>query len=72
MVAIQELRGSRYENRLDNLVNELSERGYKYTYMVSDLTGYRDHPDENHSTAPKGDYLERYALMFINTFKQGK
>jgi endonuclease/exonuclease/phosphatase family metal-dependent hydrolase len=64
VVAIQELCGKRYKDRLEKLINELSQRGFKYSYIVSEETGYKDHPDENHPTEPKSDYLERYAFLW--------
>lgn len=64
VVAIQELRGSNYRNRLDNLVNELAKRGYRYAYIESSETGYHNHPERNHPAQPKGNYLERYAFMW--------
>jgi len=64
VVAIQELQDPNYKNRLDNIINELASRGYRYTYKESLLTGYHHHPDRNHPTQPKGDYLERYAFMW--------
>jgi endonuclease/exonuclease/phosphatase family metal-dependent hydrolase len=64
VVAIQELRGENYGDRLDKLIAALSIRGYSYTYTVSQETGYLDHPDKADATAPKKDYLERYAFMW--------
>ena len=64
VVAIQELRGSHYRDRLNRLVVELANQGFNYTYVISELTGYEDHPDENDPTAPKKDYVERYAFMW--------
>jgi hypothetical protein len=34
LTAIQELRGSRYKDRLDKIVAELAARGFRYTYAV--------------------------------------
>lgn len=62
--AIQELRGSNYQDRMDNIIQELSNRNLSYSYIYSDETGYKDNPDENHPTAAKKDYLERYAFMW--------
>lgn len=64
LLAIQELRGSSYRDRLDKIVAELATRGYRYTYTVSRETGYLNNPDENDADAPKKDYLERYAFMW--------
>lgn len=59
VLAIQELRGDKYADRMDSLTAELLRRGYNYTYMVSELSGYRNNPDKN-----KKDYVERFAFLW--------
>ena len=64
VVAIQELRGSGYKDRLDKLVNALAVKGFNYKYVFSDETGYLNNPDKSNTTLPKKDYLERYAFLW--------
>jgi endonuclease/exonuclease/phosphatase family metal-dependent hydrolase len=64
LAAIQELRGSGYKDRLDKIVAELATRGYRYTYAVSQETGYRNNPDAGNAATPKKNYLERYAFVW--------
>lgn len=59
VMAIQELRGDRFQARMDSIVSELGRRGYGYKYIFSEETGYDDNPD-----AAKKDYLERYAYIW--------
>ena len=59
LVAIQELRGLNYRDRLDKIISELSNRGFRYTYLVSQETGYL-----NNSENSKKDYIERYAFLW--------
>ncbi|MCH7972527.1 MAG: SH3 domain-containing protein [Bacteroidetes bacterium] len=64
IIAIQELRGDEYKDRLDTLVSYLAKNGFKYNYLVSQPTGYFNHPDKNDPIAPKGDYIERYGFLW--------
>jgi endonuclease/exonuclease/phosphatase family metal-dependent hydrolase len=59
VLAIQEVRGPFYLDRLDTLVAALDRRGLNYEYVVSDETGYDNNPGEN-----MNDYVERYAYLW--------
>lgn len=59
LVAIQEVKGAHYTDRLDSLAAELARRGYRYDYIVSEETGY----DEN-LISGRNDYVERYAYFW--------
>jgi len=59
VLAIQEVKGKHYTDRLDSLAAELKRRGYRYEYIVCDETGY----DDNQDTL-KNDYVERYAYFW--------
>ena len=47
VMAVQELRGERYEDRLNALLAELTQRGLNYDYIFSDSTGYLNNPARN-------------------------
>ena len=59
VMAIQELKGDHFKDRLDSLSAELGRRGYHYTYVYSEETGYVNNPGEN-----KNNYVERYAYFW--------
>jgi len=59
VLAIQEIKGQYYFDRLDTLLAGLKRRGYDYDYVVSDETGYDKHPDPG-----KNNYVERYAFLW--------
>jgi endonuclease/exonuclease/phosphatase family metal-dependent hydrolase len=59
VLAIQEVKGDRYRDRLDTLVAVLGRRGLSYEYLVSEETGYENNPGEN-----MNDYVERYAYLW--------
>jgi endonuclease/exonuclease/phosphatase family metal-dependent hydrolase len=59
VMAVQELRGAGFNDRLDSLLAELAHRGFKYKYVFSTETGYQNNEDED-----KNDYLERYAFIW--------
>lgn len=59
VMAVQELRGERYEDRLNALLAELTQRGLNYDYIFSDSTGYSNNPDTT-----KKDYIEHYAFFW--------
>lgn len=59
VMAVQELRGERYEDRLESLRDELTSRGFHYEYIYSDSTGYLNNPDNT-----KKDYIEHYAFFW--------
>jgi len=59
LVVIQELRGENYQDRIENIISELSNRGFRYTYSISQNTGYLDNSDNS-----KRNYLERYAFIW--------
>lgn len=59
VLAIQEVKGDHFTDRLDSLQAELGRRGYNYTYIFSEETGYKDNPGED-----KNNYVERYAYFW--------
>jgi len=59
VMAIQELRGNKFQDRLDSIIAELEHRGLHYQYVFSDLTGYDNNADQS-----KKNYLERYAYIW--------
>ncbi len=59
LVAIQEVKGDHYTDRLDSLAAELARRGYQYDYIVSEETGYAENP-----ITGRNDYVERYAYFW--------
>jgi len=59
VLAIQEVKGDRYLDRLDTLVAVLARRGLNYEYVCSEETGYDNNPGEN-----MNDYVERYAYLW--------
>ena len=59
VIAIQELRGSRYQKRVDSLIAQLARNGFRYQYIISDETGYKSNQD----TAKK-NYIERYCFLW--------
>jgi endonuclease/exonuclease/phosphatase family metal-dependent hydrolase len=59
LVAIQEVKGDHYTDRLDSLAAELARRGYQYDYIVSEETGYDENP-----ISGRNDYVERYAYFW--------
>ncbi|UCE60894.1 MAG: endonuclease/exonuclease/phosphatase family protein [Phycisphaerales bacterium] len=62
VVAIQELRGSHYQECVDELLDELSWRGRSYQAQISGLTGYDSNPGQD-----KNDYTERFAYIWDTT-----
>ena len=59
VVAIQELMEPNCSSELDSLRSNLAEKGFKYSYVISNSTGYLDNPE-----AGKNDYIEKYGFMW--------
>ncbi|HSP88171.1 MAG TPA: SH3 domain-containing protein [Ignavibacteriaceae bacterium] len=59
VIAIQELCEPNYQRKLDSLKFYLAKNGFKYEYIFSNATGYKNNPD-----TLKNDYIERYAFMW--------
>ena len=59
VLAIQEVKGDHYLDRLDTLLAELARRGLNYEYVCSEETGYDDNPGEH-----MNDYVERYTYLW--------
>ncbi len=59
VLAIQEVKGDHFTDRLDSLKAELTRRGYEYNYIYSEETGYDNNPGED-----MNDYVERYAYFW--------
>ena len=59
VIAIQELRGSRYQNRIDSIIVHLAQNGFRYQYIISDETGYKNNPDIS-----RKNYTERYCFLW--------
>ncbi len=59
VLAIQEVKGTHFTDRLDSLKDELGRRGYNYTYIFSEESGYENNPGDN-----MNNYVERYAYFW--------
>ncbi|MGE5806941.1 MAG: SH3 domain-containing protein [Ignavibacteria bacterium] len=59
VAALQELMDPNCSKELDSIKFYLGQSGYKFNYVISNLTGYVNNPEPG-----KSDYLERYGFIW--------